>query len=171
MYEPDLESREEQGSMKDQKLGSALFEMLGAPPPVKDRLFFDVFPLTLLTTSTLDAFQEAQPESRFDARRFRMNIVVKTSEPGFVENDWVGQQVAVGDSLRAQCTMLDSRCVMTTLDQEDLPRDSNVLRTIARVNRQQIMDVGKFPCAGVYAVVAATGSARVGDAVEIHSPA
>ena len=45
-----------------------------------DGLFFDLFPLSVLTLSTLEQLSELEPESRFDARRFRMNVIVGTSE-------------------------------------------------------------------------------------------
>jgi hypothetical protein len=41
--------------------------------------FFDLFPLSVLTLSSLEQISELEPESRFDARRFRMNIIVGTS--------------------------------------------------------------------------------------------
>jgi hypothetical protein len=42
--------------------------------------FFDLFPLSVLTLSTLEQLSELEPESRFDGRRFRMNVIVGTSE-------------------------------------------------------------------------------------------
>lgn len=55
------------------KLGAALFARLGIESPIPAGLFFDVFPITLLTSSTLDQLSHRQLESRFDVRRFRMN--------------------------------------------------------------------------------------------------
>jgi hypothetical protein len=56
---------------------------------------------------------------------------------------------------------------MTTLAQEDLPKDSDVLRTLTRYNRVQVAGAGRFPCAGVYAVVVAPGTLRTGDEVAL----
>jgi hypothetical protein len=55
---------------------------------------------------------------------------------------------------------------MTTLAQEDLPKDNDVLRTLAQHNR---LDVGGglWPCAGVYAIVEATGTTATGDVVAL----
>src|SRR6266481_5367969 len=39
--------------------------------------FFDVAMVHLLTTATLDRLRELYPQSRFEARRFRPNIVVE----------------------------------------------------------------------------------------------
>ena len=93
-----------------------------------------------------------------------MNLVIETKEPGFVENDWVGRELRVGETARLKITMSDPRCVMTTLAQEELPRDANVLRTLARHNRVRIGD-GKLPCAGVYAEVSTSGAVALGDSV------
>jgi hypothetical protein len=45
---------------------------------------------------------------------------------------------------------------MTTVAQDDLPQDREVLRTLARQNRIEVAG-GLHPCAGVYATVGAAG--------------
>ena len=167
-YHPDIEGADAAGrrdTVVDQKLGSALFEEEGIPSPVEAGAFFDLFPMSLLTTSTLDRFNELSPDTRFDQHRFRMNVIVATSEPGFVENDWVGGGLAIGDDAQIMVVMPDPRCVMPTLAQEDLPRDNEVMRTLVRHNR---LDAGgaMSPCAGVYAAVTAAGTLRTGDEVK-----
>ncbi len=96
-----------------------------------------------------------------------MNMVVKTEHAGFVENSWVGSGLTIGENVRLMVTMPDPRCVMTTLAQNELPKDTNVLRTLIEHNRLDIMGAGKFPCAGVYAVIEAEGIVRVNDKVEL----
>jgi uncharacterized protein YcbX len=108
-----------------------------------------------------------RPESRFAAERFRMNAIVDTSDDGFPENAWVGAAVGIGDGVRLRVRMLDSRCVMVTLAQPDLPADVEVLKTLVEHNRHSIGGRRLYPCAGVYAVVEAPGSIRVGDAVTV----
>ena len=73
-------------------------------------------------------------------RRFRPNIVVATGpdEQGFAENDWIGHAVAIGDQVRLQVTGPCPRCVMTTLPQGDLPKDSGILRTAAQHNQARL---------------------------------
>ncbi len=61
--------------------------------------FLDLFPVSVLTTSTLERLSEFRPQTRFDQRRFRMNVIIGTSEPGFVENDWVGRELTIGDAV------------------------------------------------------------------------
>ncbi len=170
-YHPDVEGADPGGNRNTvvaQKLGAAFFASLGMESPVPVGSFFDVFPLSVLTTSTLARLNELRPESRFDERRFRMNVIVKTERPGFIENDWVGHELGLGDSTRLNVALLDPRCVMTTLPQDDLPQDTDVLRTLVRHNKAQVGDLGQFPCAGVYAVVAAPGTVRIGDRVVLN---
>jgi uncharacterized protein len=168
-YHPDIEDVDPAGhrdTVVEQKLGAAFFADAGLPSPVPVGAFFDLFPVSVLTTSTLQQLSELQPESRFDERRFRMNVIVDTDEVGFVENDWVSRQLVIGDAVRLSVAIPDPRCVMTTLAQEELPRDSDILRTLIQYNR---IDVGggRFPCAGVYAVVEAPGTMRPGQGVAL----
>jgi len=58
----------------------------------------------------------------------------------------------------------DPRCVMPSLAQEDLPKDSRILKALAQHNRIDVAGA-LYPCAGVYAVVEATGTIRNGDGV------
>jgi uncharacterized protein len=169
-YHPDVEGADPGGNRNTvvaQKLGAALFAALGMESPVPVGSFFDVFPLSVMTTSTLARLNELRPQSRFEPRRFRMNVIVSTERPGFVENDWVGHELGLGNGARLNVARLDPRCVMTTLAQEDLSQDTDVLRTLVHHNRRQVGDLGQFPCAGVYAVVAAPGTVRTGDHVTV----
>jgi len=170
-YHPDIEDADPGGhrnTVVAQKLGAALFAELGMESPVPVGSFFDVFPLSVLTTSTLEQLSELRPQTRFDQRRFRMNVIVKTERPGFIENDWIGHELGLGDGVRLKVALPDPRCVMTTLAQEDLPQDTDVLRTLIRHNRVQVGDLGQFPCAGVYAVIATPGTVRVGAPVVLN---
>ena len=169
-YHPDVEDLDPAGyrdTFVEQKLGSAFFAQAGLSSPVPVGSFFDLFPVSVLTTSTLEQLSELRPQSRFDQRRFRMNVIVGAKEAGFIENDWIGRELTIGDSVRLRVALPDPRCVMTTLAQDDLPKDTDVLRTLTRHNRVQVGDAGQFPCAGVYAVVEARGTMRVGDRVAL----
>ena len=171
MYHPDIEGADAAGrrdTVVEQKLGSAYFHQAGRASPVHAGAFFDLFPLTVLTTSTLKRLNELQPTTRFDERRFRMNVIIDSVEAGFVENEWVGHQLVIGDGVRVDVKILDARCVMTTLAQEDLPADSSVLKGLVAHNRRQLGGAGQYPCAGVYAVVTEPGAVRVGDPVILN---
>ena len=169
-YHPDVENVDPAGhrdAVVEQKLGSAFFAEAGLPSPVPVGSFFDLFPVSVLTTSTLGQLSELQPNSKFDARRFRMNVIVSTNEAGFVENNWIGHELAIGDAIRLHVALPDPRCVMTTLAQEELPGDTGILRALVQHNRIQVGDAGRFPCAGAYAVVQASGDVRTGDRVSL----
>ena len=134
--------------------------------------FFDLAFLHVLTTSTLAALRAAHgSDGDFDVRRYRPNVLIGDDEDveGFVENDWVGQRLALGTAGAAmQVTIPTMRCVMTTMAQPGLARDVSLLQTVARTNRQTIFG-GEWACAGVYGDVAGTGVVRVGDAVAMSS--
>jgi uncharacterized protein YcbX len=128
----------------------------------------DVFPISVLTSSTLARLGELKPGSQFDLRRFRMNVILKTERPGFIENEWIGQVLQLGDGVRLSVALQDPRCVMTTVAQGDLPKDTDVIRTLVQHNRVQVGELGQYPCCGVYAVVATTGAVRTGDRVILN---
>lgn len=167
-YHPDIEGADPAGhrdTVVEAKVGSAFFAAAGMPSPVPVGAFFDLFPVSVLTTSTLEQLRVSRPQSRIDERRFRMNVIVGTTSPGFVENRWVGREVAMGTTARLHVDMPDPRCVMTTLAQDDLASDPEILRALVQHNRIQVGDAGQFPCAGVYAVVATSGTLHTGDPV------
>jgi hypothetical protein len=169
-YHPDIADVDPAGhreTIVEQKLGAAFFRAAGIPSPAPAGSFFDLFPMSVVTTSTLKRLGELQPGSRFDPRRFRMNIVIETPAAGFVENAWVGRGLGVGDDARLAIAMPDPRCVMTTLGQAELPPDLDVLRTLVEHNRMSVGGSGRFPCAGVYGVITAPGAVRVGDPVTL----
>jgi uncharacterized protein YcbX len=168
-YHPDEENYDPEGhrdEVVEAQLGAAFFNQRGLPSAVPEGSFFDLFPLSVLTTSTLDRLGELEPQSRFDARRFRMNVIVDTPARGFVENEWLGRTLAIGDDAQVAVALPDPRCVMPSLAQEDLPRDPQILKALARHNRIDVAGA-LFPCAGVYAVAAATGTVREGDRVSL----
>jgi uncharacterized protein len=151
----------------EQELGAALFGEIGVHSPVPAGSFFDAFPLSVLTSSTLGRLAELRPESRFDERRFRMNVIVDTDGSQFLEDGWVGRLLLFGDRVRVRVTMPDPRCVMTTLAQEGLHDDLEVLRTLVRHNRIEVAGMGPVPCAGAYAVIESPGTLRAGDRMAV----
>jgi uncharacterized protein YcbX len=122
--------------------------------------FFDLAVVHLLTTATLDRLRELYPEGRFEVRRFRPNIVVtpQSDEHAFVENDWVDRTVAIGDQVRLRVTGPCPRCVMTTLPQGELPKDTGILRAAAQHNHANV---------GMYASVEQGGLVTKGDFVKL----
>lgn len=146
-YWPDMEGLEYRDTVTD----------FGLP----EDTFFDSAFVHLLSTATLDRLRMLYPQGRFEVRRFRPNMVVQTAsgETDFVENAWVGQTLAIGDSVRLRITGPCPRCVMTTLPQGDLPKDPGILRAAAQHNRASV---------GVYATVLRSGEVRRGDFVRLE---
>jgi uncharacterized protein YcbX len=126
-----------------------------------DGTFFDTAVVHVLTTATLDRLRDAYPQGRFEARRFRPNIVVRAEngEKDFVENAWVGKVLAIGDTLRLTVTGPCPRCVMTTLPQGDLPKDVGILRAAAQHNHANV---------GIYASVMQGGKVHHGDSISLE---
>jgi hypothetical protein len=121
--------------------------------------FFDLGSLHLLTTATLDTLRSLNPASRYEPRRFRLNFVIATGDAtGFVENDWPGKTLEIGDDVRIKVMMPTLRCLVTTLPQDDLPNEPDVLKTAAAHNNANV---------GVYALVEQGGWVRRGDAVRV----
>lgn len=135
-------------------LPAEIFEFTSPPGT-----YFDAFPVHLLTTASLDALARLNPDSAWDARRFRPNFLVETAEgvEGLVESGWGGRSLRVG-GLMLKCEMPTPRCSMTIQAQAGLPKDPRVLRTIVREAGQSL---------GVYAVVQSPGTVSAGDAVEL----
>ncbi len=146
-YWPDIEGLAYRGEVTDEAM--------------PEGTFFDLATVHVLTTATLDRLRELYPEGRFEVRRFRPNIVVQLSDgpSGFVENEWIGKTLAIGDQVRLEVTGPCPRCVMTTLPQGDLPKDPGILRTAAKHNEVHV---------GVYASVLQGGKIRRGDQVRVE---
>lgn len=122
---------------------------------------FDDGPVHLVTTASL-ATLARHHGAPVDVRRFRPNLLVDTGDAeGFVEQDWLGRRVAVGDVvLRVVQPM--PRCVMVTQAQRDLPPDDGLLR--------RVTDVADLDF-GVLAEVVTPGRVAVGDPVSLRTAA
>ena len=124
--------------------------------------FFDLGMIHLLTTATLDSFRTLYPEGRFEPRRFRPNLIIQTAPEfkGYPENDWDEKILAIGSEVKIKITGPCGRCVMTTLSQGDLPKDTGILKTAARHNQARV---------GAYASVLQGGTIRAGDEITLQS--
>ncbi len=128
--------------------------------------FQDVAPVTILTTASLRAANRLHESGDWDPRRFRSNLLLEVPGEGFVENDWAGRRLTVGDVV-LEVGAPTPRCVMTTLAQQELPTDRAVLRTVATNNRLDVSGFGRFACLGAYASVITPGMVAVGDACSL----
>ncbi|MGA5819429.1 MOSC domain-containing protein [Kitasatospora sp. NPDC094028] len=133
---------------------------LGRAAP--DGGFFDFAPLHLITSSTLAAVG-------VEAERYRPNLVIRTEGEGFVENAWVGRELAIGPTLRLRVLVPTPRCAVPTLRHGPLPRRPEALRTPAERNRLVPLEgMPALPCAGVYAQVLVPGRIAVGDELRLN---
>jgi len=128
----------------------ALSGLVGRPvrvdlAPAVGPAFVDEAPLHLLTLAAL---------GEWDVRRFRPNVLLDTE---LDLDELVGERLAIG-AVVVELLKRTRRCGMTTAEQPGLPKDRDVLRTLARER-----DV----CQGVYARVVATGRVAVDDAVRV----
>lgn len=142
-YWPDIEELDNRDIVTDEDMPAGTF--------------FDLAIVHVLTTSTLDELAKHYPQGRFEPRRFRPNILASTDQSGFVENDWIGKTLAIGNVL-LKVTDPCPRCVMTTLPQDDLPKDTQILRTAAQQNNAHV---------GVYAEVVKAGTITCNDEVRM----
>jgi uncharacterized protein YcbX len=144
-YWPDMEGLDHRDTVTDFTLPAGTF--------------FDGATVHLLTTATLDRLREAYPKGRFEPPRFRPNILVATPEgtQGFVEQSWIGETITIGE-VQLNITGPCARCVMTTLAQGDLPKDSGILRTAVQQNHGYV---------GVYGSVLRGGTVQRGDRVSV----
>lgn len=127
---------------------------------------FDESPISVISLGTVHSIarESGRGVDACDLRRFRPNIVIETADAGpFAEDGWVGRRLVFGngDSGRVKTaaigiTTKDERCVMVNLDPDTAERDSEVMKTVVRLNDNY---------AGVYGTVVAAGQLRVGQVV------
>jgi len=120
---------------------------------------FDEACISVISLSTVHGV-ERESGREVDLRRFRPNVVLETNsaEP-FEEDRWVGRTLMFGDGnsgAALRVTMRDERCVMVNLDPDTAERDSEVMKTVVRMNENY---------AGVYGTVVRAGELRVGQVV------
>ena len=133
---------------------------------------FDESPISVISLSTVHsvARESGRGIDLCDLRRFRPNVVIETplaaigAEP-FAENRWVGRTLIFGEAgsgavpiASIGITMKDERCVMVNFDPDTAERDSEVMKTVVRLNQNY---------AGVYGTVVRAGELRVGQVVTL----
>jgi len=126
---------------------------------LKSGSFLEIGAVFVLASGSVEHLRSLQGGTALiDRRRFRPNLYIDTGQVSgrFVEDDWLGGKLTIGDSVVLDEFAPTLWCVGSTLAQEELPRDRSILRTIAR---------GHQGCLGVYGSMASTGLVRVGDPV------
>ena len=139
----------------------ALSAVLGRPVQLRregDVPHHDEAPVHVLTTGSVDQLgrQLGRP---VDARRFRANILIETATPpGFVEDHWVGRELAIGDTVVLALGPGMPRCVMVDLPRPDVGPQPQVLRLLAEVHDLRL---------GLQAAVRRPGTIRSGDVARL----
>jgi uncharacterized protein len=123
---------------------------------------FDEASISIISLGTVHGI-ERESGRDIDLRRFRPNVVIETdSREPFAEDRWVGRTLMFGDGTSGaavRITMRDERCVMVNFDPDTAERDSEVMKTVVRLNEN---------FAGIYATVVRTGELRVGQVVTLE---
>ena len=126
---------------------------------------FDEACISIMTLGTVQGI-ERESGRVIDLRRFRPNVVLETTngEP-FAEDKWVGRTLMFGEEnswstkmAAVAITMKDERCVMVNFDPDTAERDSEVMKTVVRLNQNY---------AGAYGSVVRAGELRVGQVVTL----
>jgi uncharacterized protein len=119
--------------------------------------YFDALPINILTEASLRHLQTLLPDSKLDIRRFRPNIVVRDDEgtSDLLEEQWLGKNLQIG-GVDISVVMRCPRCVMVTRQQDDLPDDKSIMRTLVR-------DLGQ--CISVYGLIQMGGWLQVGQPI------
>ena len=145
-------------------LASEVGRRLGAPVQMM-RLrqgIFDEASLSVISSATVDEIGRLA-EERADVRRFRPNLVVRsTREVPFEEDDWVGGVLTFGDADDAAAvavTMRDLRCSMVNLDPDGGSPAPEVMKACVRANKNT---------AGIYGTVTRIGRLAVGQSIFLH---
>jgi uncharacterized protein YcbX len=147
-YWPDVKEREFQNVVNELVLPAGTF--------------FDACPIHAISTATLAELRRLEPSLDFAVERFRPNLLIDTgAASGFVEEEWSGGVLRVGESLELQVDGGCPRCVVTTLPQGELPQEIGILRATARHNKV---------VAGIRLSVRSPGPVTVGDPVTLVDP-
>ena len=158
---PDGGGIDSEASDRDARISAAIGAATRLIARDADNQVYGYAPLHLLTSATLKAFTRHYPSGRFAPQRFRPNLLIDCGETeGFIEQDWIGATLLLGES-RLEVHEHCDRCVLTTLPQGDLPLDPGILKTSSEANGRR---------AGVYAKVTQPGRIRIGDELRLLWP-
>jgi uncharacterized protein YcbX len=119
---------------------------------------------TLISQGSLERLSAEAGVPSVDARRFRMLVEVDGIAP-HAEDEWIGQQIRIGDALVAFGGNV-GRCAFTTRDPESGRVDLKTLHLL-RQYRGEVESTEPLPF-GIYGSVVEPGTVRVGDRVTVR---
>jgi uncharacterized protein YcbX len=135
----------------------------------------DFAPLHLLTNRSLDYMSSVAPDSDWDVRRFRPNVLLDDgcAASGLSEPDVLGAELAGPSGITLTVGLPTPRCVVPTRAREELPRAPKLLAHVAGASRWDLGPFGRPACLGVYAEVAIPGTLTVDERLFVtprHAP-
>lgn len=123
---------------------------------------FDEGSISVITSETVREISRLAGRPA-DLRRFRPNIVVRSTRPvPFEEDQWLGGVLTFGDADDAPAvavTLRDERCVMVNLDPDGGSPAPEMMKAVVRANQNH---------AGIYGTVTRIGRLAVGQPVVLH---
>jgi uncharacterized protein YcbX len=127
--------------------------------PTPPGSFVDLAAAHILTSAALAAAADAYPDGNWSVHRFRPGVFIDTDATGFIENEWTGKGLQVGDVV-FDIAMPTIRCTMTTKAQPEhgIARDVDIFKSLKNANSQNL---------GAYAGIRTPGVIRVGDPVTL----
>ena len=121
-----------------------------------ERSMTDARPVSILGLSTLQALS-GETGIALDHRRFRENFYVEWEDARpFFEDQLVGRELQIGETVTLQVVKKDGRCVIITLDPDTAASSPQILERVSR---------GHDGCTGVYGAVLREGIVRVDDPI------
>jgi uncharacterized protein len=121
-----------------------------------ERSMTDARPLSILGLSTIRALS-AEIGIELDRRRFRENFYVDWQDPQpFFEEQLLGRELQIGETVQVQIVKKDGRCVMIGLDPDTAKPSPEIFAHVSR---------NHSGCLGVYAAVLREGIVRAGDPI------
>ncbi|HET7328580.1 MAG TPA: MOSC N-terminal beta barrel domain-containing protein [Nocardioidaceae bacterium] len=130
---------------------------------------YDVHPVTLLGTASVEELAHQAGLASVDSRRFRMLIEFSGGDP-HIEDSWNGTRLQVGEAtLRAGGPV--KRCAATTRDPDSGAVNLQTLRMITTYRGRQHSELGLGANFGIYGEVVEPGTVSVGDSLKVCADA
>lgn len=147
----------------DPAASQALSALLGQPLRLRQQSavpHHDESPVHLVTTAALRHLGQLHGEP-VQAARFRPNVVLEVDGSAFVEDDWQGRELALGDQAVLRLGAGMPRCLMVGSAQphDGLAGEARLLETLGQTHHVEF---------GQQAAVLRPGTVRVGDVASLR---
>jgi uncharacterized protein YcbX len=144
--------------MLSTELADEIASRFGAPVEMMQMRhgIFDDAPISVIACETVSGICRLAGVNE-DVRRFRPNILIRTSNAGaFQEDRWIGRTLSFGEDVAIAVTAPDVRCSMLNIDPDTAALTTEVMKAVVRANNNN---------AGVYCTVIRAGRLSVGQPV------